>query len=391
MGIRRFHRVFDRVLAVGRRATPVLLAVSVVAAACAPGPDVPAAPNTPGGSEVKGRLQVTDALRAGYVAAGLEAAGYILLVSSTDPAPSRDEMRERGSILLSLADRAITTTLSSGLPLDQELYVTAAWNSWRRAQIRFLSGAGGSAAREFGEDTPFEIPHEAVAFGEYMQAAWGDARSHVIAAYIWSSTQTLRELLEAVCGSQRLTSTGDAIASSIAWQERTMRYLAETSAGAAMAEPGWGAPGGDGGRRLTASTVAAGVAAAAVSELRRAEASVGTASSPADTSTSCSPRQPGDEVFESAVSSLASSLRQERSRIGWLEDEIAATLRAIEQGGRQELAASSSAVRGTLASLMGGDAPGAYPSLEAAVSDAADGADPSPTPADPLRADRSVT
>jgi hypothetical protein len=334
-----------------RLSIALAIACTIFSYACSPFPDSSKSAGHTGGNAIQRRLEIGEAYRAGYVAAGLEAGAYVLLASQSEP------LRDRGLVLLSLADRAMTSTLSSALPLDQEIYVTDAWNAWRHAQLRFLGESTGFFRDPTALDAT-EIPPEAQAFGEYMQAAWGDARAHVVAAYLWSSTQSLKELVSAVCASVSPTSVGQAVASSITWHEQMMRYLVDTSADSAIAEFEPLRP--EIVDRLRASGVAAGVASAAVSKLRRHKALPDLSKMTDKGSSGCDPQLSGDVVFEAGVSSVAASLHSDSSEIYESSTEVIAELEAIESGNYPSAASMPSTISQALYSLFEGDASEGY-------------------------------
>lgn len=355
--IRRAGRIDIRVLA-----PAVILALC---AACAPTSNVSEWPGSPEVGAGNFEMMSDEAFRLGYLAAGLQPAAYLLInhsssIPSTQNLSSiRDSLRLRGSVLLSLADKAITTTLASGLPPDQEIHVTSAWNAWRRAQELLLSRSRSGVAGRALDEVADEIPPEAVAFGEYMQLAWGDARTDIVAAYLWSSTLALANFDTASCTGKSSSDAGAALASFIAWQERFVTYLLETSKSLQHRRPppelGLSVE-----SRLKASMIAAGITSAALSEIRKSKRSADSGPAFDLPEGSCEDAISGTALFEEAVSAAAASLGAGIDEAPTLKTAISEALQRIEADGRSDGSGAASRIESIFESFVSGDAAFAY-------------------------------
>ncbi len=373
--------------------------VLVMGASCSP----PVSPPVPeGGGANPYLVQPLDpdsVARAGYLAAGLEAASYILSAHSRrvgSKSPQSGEasegegeasgLRARAVTLLAMADEVITTTLAASLRADQELPLTASWNAWRRAQLQMLHF----------DDPDRDVASDGTADGEavfesFMQIVWGEARAPVLAAYLREMTEDLDRMLSSICSGDAEAS-GQAMASLVAWHERFAQYLYETSlahGGGGTASVGGPADGVDAAsgnqdragpgpfgigwsreRRLAASSVAAGMAAAALTvPFRRGadQAPDPGYAAPITQPPGCSAPPSPVEFYDSALRWAANSLRVAHSENAPVEREVRAALVSLssdESPDSGDLPQAVAGVEGALAGIARGEGVAAAEVLE---------------------------
>ncbi len=359
--------------------------VLMMGASCSP-PVSPPVPESGGANPYLVQpLDPDSVARAGYLAAGLEAASYILSAHSRrvgQKSPHSAEasagegeasgLRARSLTLLSLADETITKTLAASLRADQELPLTASWNAWRRAQLQMLDSDdpyGGVAS-------PGVADGEAV-FENFMQIVWGEARAPVLAAYLREMTENLDRMLSSICSGDAEVS-GRAMASLVTWHERFAQYLYETSLAhgggrpASVSGPSDGVDAASGNqdragpgpfgigwspkRRLAASSVAVGMAAAALTVT--SHRGPDTATDPGDPAPitqplGCSAPPSPVEFYDSALRWVANSLGIPLSEDASVEREVRAALVSLATDGSSDPGDLPQAVAGIGSALAG--------------------------------------
>lgn len=207
-------------------------------------------------------------------AAGFGSSGSRLAAVVAASSPSQNALAE--SIrLVGLADRAATETLASLLPPDQEMYLAAVWNTWSRAELGVYgelgaksvplcetpgeenptaSSAGGTVSanrpvvdspgeerqsseeRAVAADTDDRALEAARELADWLQLAWGEARSSVVVGYLSRAMEARKCVvyLASTCRTrqgepvehQAVEGVARNAVDSILWEVRLLDYLA---------------------------------------------------------------------------------------------------------------------------------------------------------------------
>lgn len=259
----------------GRQRNPwilVLVALTMLASGCGAAKE-PSASRSITAPPERGPHEVAAAQRqlrtAGFAASGLRVAAAIA-ASSPSRHASAESLR-----LVGLADRAATETLATLLPPHNEMYLAAVWNAWSRAELAVYgelagenvplcqtpaeqdptaSRAGGTMTgdRPVVDSTPeqrqiwgdgadeVDTDHRALeaarALGDWLQLAWGEARSGVVVGYLSRAMEarkcvvylasTCRMGLGELEVDRAVEGTARHVVDSIFWEVRLLDYLA---------------------------------------------------------------------------------------------------------------------------------------------------------------------